>query len=121
MPAKKRSTSANLAEDDSGSPELEDPDDPPGSQTQATTPEKPSGQETEENHVSQSPSRSETAQEGAPTLERSVRIRSGVGVYVGALGCIPLVSPLFVVCRSPYASGVRDLRARAGFSHARER
>ena len=73
MPAKKRSTSANLAEDDSGSPELEDPDDPPGSQTQAITPEKTSGQETEEYRVSRSPSRSETAQEGAPTLERSLQ------------------------------------------------
>ena len=52
MPAKKRSTSANLAEDDSGSPEQEDPDDPPGSQSRAITPEKASGQETEENHIS---------------------------------------------------------------------
>ena len=73
MPAKKRTTSANLAEDDSGSPELENPDDPPGSQTQAIMPEKTSGQETEENRISRSPSRSETAQEGAPTLERSLQ------------------------------------------------
>ena len=73
MPAKKRTTSANLAEDESGSPELDNPDDPPGSQTQATTPEKTSGQETEEYRISRSPSRSETAQEGAPTLERSLQ------------------------------------------------
>src|SRR3981081_1433332 len=73
MPAKKRSTSANLVEDDSGSPELEDPDDPPGSQSRAITPEKTSGQETEENRISQSPSRSEIAQEGAPNLGHSLQ------------------------------------------------
>src|ERR1700716_3466538 len=73
MPAKKRSTSANVAEDDSGSPEQEDPDDPPGSQSRAITPEKTSGQETEESRISRSPSRSEIAQEGAPNLGHSLQ------------------------------------------------
>src|SRR3981081_4209226 len=73
MPPKKRSTSANLAEEDSGSPEQEDPDDPPGSQSRAITPEKASGQETEENRISRSPSRSEIAQEGAPNLGHSLQ------------------------------------------------
>jgi hypothetical protein len=51
MPVKKRSTTANMAEDESGSPELDDPDDPPGSQIQAIMPEKTSGQETEESRI----------------------------------------------------------------------
>jgi hypothetical protein len=40
-----------------------------------------------------------------------VRIRSGVGLYVRLLDHM-VVFHLHVVCRSPYASGSRDLRAR---------
>jgi hypothetical protein len=45
----------------------------------------------------------------------------GFGPVLGFMSGNLVVTPLFVVCRSPYASGVRDLRARMRVSRARER
>jgi hypothetical protein len=61
---------------------------------------------------------------GSRPRGEGVRIRAGIGCYIRRMLGIMLghsvVLPLHVVCRSPYASGSRDLRARARISHARE-